>query len=184
MRNSRAVVRGATCAGLLALASLLAFAPAAANDSSASLDVGGLKLTHNPNVSVESEDLSLSRDEVRVTVIGNRAFGFIRHNRQGDFRASGSGRIEYDAARVPPAAVRTSHAISRTCGFQSMAYDYLLSREGKPLLSEISYCYLSRAVHDCPGCWDRDLRWTEGHVWPEDAHVDDFLRFIETGEHV
>ena len=67
MWNSRAVVSGATCAGLLALASLLASAPAAANDLSASLDVGGLKLTYNPNVSVESEDLYLSRDEVRVT---------------------------------------------------------------------------------------------------------------------
>ena len=67
MRKSRTAVSAVTGAGLLALASLLAFAPAAANDSSASLDVGGLKLTYNPNVSVESEDLYLSRDEVRVT---------------------------------------------------------------------------------------------------------------------
>ena len=67
MRNSRTAMTAVTGAGLLALASLLAFAPAAANDSSASLDVGGLKLTYNPNVSVESEDLYLSRDEVRVT---------------------------------------------------------------------------------------------------------------------
>jgi hypothetical protein len=67
MRKSRTAVSAATGAGLLALASLLTFAPAAANDSSASLDVGGLKLTYNPNVSVESEDLYLSRDEVRVT---------------------------------------------------------------------------------------------------------------------
>jgi hypothetical protein len=52
MRTSRTAVSAVTGAGLLALASLLAFAPAAANDSSASLDVGGLKLTYNPNVSV------------------------------------------------------------------------------------------------------------------------------------
>src|SRR3972149_1538458 len=34
--------------------------------------------------------------DTRVTVIGNRAFAFIRMNRPGDFRASGSGSIVYD----------------------------------------------------------------------------------------
>ena len=40
--------------------------PAGANDSSASLDAGGLRLTFNPNIRVESEDLYLSRAQVRV----------------------------------------------------------------------------------------------------------------------
>ena len=59
-------IRAASCAGLVALAGLLAMAPASANDSSASLDAGGLRLTYNPDIKVESEDLYLSRDEVRV----------------------------------------------------------------------------------------------------------------------
>ena len=41
-------------------------ATAFANDSTASLDAGGLKLTFNPDIGMESEDLYLSRDEVRV----------------------------------------------------------------------------------------------------------------------
>lgn len=41
-------------------------APATANDSTASLDVGGLRLTYNPNISMVSEDLHLGLDEVRV----------------------------------------------------------------------------------------------------------------------
>ncbi len=40
--------------------------PASANDSSASLDAGGLRLTYNPHISVVSEDLFLSRARVRV----------------------------------------------------------------------------------------------------------------------
>jgi len=39
---------------------------ATANDSTASLDAGGLRLTYNPDISMESEDLYLSPAEVRV----------------------------------------------------------------------------------------------------------------------
>ena len=54
------------CAGLALLAGLLALVPAGANDSTASLDAGGLRLTSNPDIRMESEDLHLSRTQVRV----------------------------------------------------------------------------------------------------------------------
>jgi hypothetical protein len=65
---ARAVRRMAVLAGTGALASLFVMhgAPAPANDSTASLDAGGLRLTYNPNIRVASEDLYLSRKEVRV----------------------------------------------------------------------------------------------------------------------
>ncbi len=49
-------------------AALFAFAafPAAANDSTASLDADGLHFTYNPNIEVGSETLSLSLDRVSV----------------------------------------------------------------------------------------------------------------------
>lgn len=40
--------------------------PTLANDSSASLDADGLRLTYNPNIVMESESLHLGLDEVRV----------------------------------------------------------------------------------------------------------------------
>ncbi len=116
--------------------------------------------------------------DIRITIIGNRAFGFIRYNREGDFRASGSGRIDHDPGKIPIDAVKIAHDISLRNNFQSMAYDFLSDREGKMLINEISYCYMSAAVNECPGYWDRDLRWHEGHVRPEDAHVEDFLEAI------
>ena len=53
---------------LVSLALLLAApgAPLHANDSTASLDAGGLRLTFNPDIEMESERLYLSRNEVRV----------------------------------------------------------------------------------------------------------------------
>jgi hypothetical protein len=60
--------RGASSvlAGLIASAVMLHATLASANDSTASLDAGGLKLTFNPDISMESEDLYISRDEIRV----------------------------------------------------------------------------------------------------------------------
>lgn len=56
---------GVLAAALVSLSALHLF-PAQANDSSASLDADGLRLTYNPNIVVESEDLHLGLDEIRV----------------------------------------------------------------------------------------------------------------------
>lgn len=54
-------------AAFAALAVLLAAGmPLRANDSTASLDTGGLRLTYNPDIEMESERLYLSRNEIRV----------------------------------------------------------------------------------------------------------------------
>lgn len=58
--------RAAIFAGLTAALGLLPLGPISANDSTASLDAGGLRLTLNPDIRVESEDLYLSRAQVRV----------------------------------------------------------------------------------------------------------------------
>jgi len=116
--------------------------------------------------------------DIRITVIGDRAFGFIRHNRPGDFRASGSGNWDVNPRNVPEEAVRIAHGISRANGFQSMAYDFLRSPDGKLLISEISYCYVNKAVYECPGHWDANLEWREGQMWPEEAQVEDFIEAL------
>lgn len=117
--------------------------------------------------------------DTRVTVIGDRAFGFRRFNRDKDFRASGSGKIDYDIDSLDKRAIELAHNISATNRFQSMAYDFLIDEDGKPSLVEISYAYQSKAVFDCPGFWDSKLNWHEGHVLPEAVHVEDFLEQID-----
>ena len=110
-----------------------------------------------------------------MTVIGERAFAFRRMVRPGDFRASGSGRIDYDTSKIDPRCVEIAHRMSTELGFQSMAYDFLFTPEGEPQFCEISYTYLSRTVFDCPGYWDRQMEWHSGHLWPEYCHLVDCL---------
>jgi hypothetical protein len=119
--------------------------------------------------------------DIRVTVIGNRAFAFRRFNRPGDFRASGSGRIDWDPLQIDEESLRLAFRASRHLGTQSLGVD-LLQRDGRKVLAEISYTYASWAVRDCPGHWvlhgDADtgtLAWSDGQMHPEDAIFDDFV---------
>jgi hypothetical protein len=132
--------------------------------------------------------------DTRITVIGNRAFGFRRMNRPGDFRASGSGSIDWDTGRIDPATVRLAFRLARRLGSQSMGFDFL-HKGAEWLVAEIGYTYASGAVHGCPGHWELErsveyrshgdvvesdeLTWVKGHMWPEEAQIADFLASLE-----
>jgi glutathione synthase/RimK-type ligase-like ATP-grasp enzyme len=118
--------------------------------------------------------------DIRITIIGNRAFGFTRKNRDGDFRASGSGKLDYDPAGIPPAALAIAFQVSKSCRFQSMAYDFLVDRDRNVKLNEFSYAFLNSAVYDCPGFWDSDFVFHPGRYWPEELQVEDFLAGFPT----
>ena len=113
--------------------------------------------------------------DTRVTVIGKRAFAFRRLVREDDFRASGSGRIDYDSTQIDLRCIQIAFQTSERMGFQSMAYDFLFNEAGEPEFCEISYTYVSRAVYKCPGFWDPALNWHEGQYWPEYLHLVDAL---------
>lgn len=123
--------------------------------------------------------------DTRITVIGSRAFGFRRMNRKDDFRASGSGELSYDRDAIDLDAVRLAFRAARVLDMQSVAIDGL-KRGDAWVLGEVSYTYMSSAVHDCPGHWELDgepdtgaLRWVEGSMWPEEAQVADFMARLE-----
>lgn len=113
--------------------------------------------------------------DTRITIIGERAFGFRRHNRPKDFRASGSGRIDWDESQIDLRCVSEAFKVSGHFGFQSMAYDFIYDPEGKPAICEISYTFQDEAVHKCRGYWDRELVWHEGHQWPQYCMLIDLL---------
>ena len=118
--------------------------------------------------------------DTRITVIGGRCFGYRRLNRPGDFRASGSGRIEHDPAAIDQRCLHIAADLSRQAGFQSMAYDFLF-KDGQPVISEISYAFVDTIVQQCPGHWlatGNGLEWQAGQMWPEEAQVIDFLHAI------
>jgi glutathione synthase/RimK-type ligase-like ATP-grasp enzyme len=118
----------------------------------------------------------------RVTVVGGRAFAFLRMNRPGDFRASGSGEFIYDQAKIDLRCVRLALDTAKRLATQSLSFDFLLDENGAPAIAEISYTTNARfAAYNCPGYWDEDLHLNEGHFWMQDFILQDFLAQIAEG---
>jgi hypothetical protein len=121
--------------------------------------------------------------DIRVTVIGDKAFTFRRANRPGDFRASVSGRIDYGHADSDVDAVEIAFDAERRLDVGNVAFDFLRGPDGRPKIVEMSYGYLSSAVERCPGHWLRDHTWKEGSRKPEDLHVEWFLNHVAKRSH-
>lgn len=113
--------------------------------------------------------------DTRVTIVGNRAFAFRRMVRKNDFRASGSGNIDYDRTKINMKCVTIAFDIAQRLQSQSMAFDFVEAEGSNPLIVEVSYCYVPTVVHACRGHWDRELVWHDGAVWPQDAILDDII---------
>lgn len=113
--------------------------------------------------------------DTRVTVIGNRAFGFRRFTRKNDFRASGSGHFDQEPKNIDLKCVERSLSISKILEFQTMSYDFLYNKNNEPELCEMSYTYADWAVQSCPGYWDSELNWKTGRYWPQYFQLMDAL---------
>lgn len=91
--------------------------------------------------------------DCRVTILG-RKYGFVlyRRNRPGDFRASGSGLLEYEGP-VGEREVAFLIELCRKNEFDSMAFD-LLFRSGEFLVSEMSYTFPIAFLDEVPGYYE------------------------------
>jgi len=117
--------------------------------------------------------------DIRVIVVGNRAFAIKRLVRHGDFRASGSGRILYDPAEISTECVATAFGVTEKLGSQCCAYDFVHHADNW-LIVEISYAFTAAAYKKCPGYWDSKLEWHSTPVMPERFILDDLLIAIGT----
>lgn len=119
----------------------------------------------------------------RAVVIGNRCFCIRRHCRPGDFRASGSGLIEYTKNIFPLEMIRSAFSVAATLKSQSLALDYVY-KDGAPVLIEMSYGFTADVYRPCQGFWSSDLVWHDLPVEPEAFIVDDFVEKIKKSKNI
>lgn len=115
--------------------------------------------------------------DLRITVIGGRyAAHYWRRNRPNDFRASGSGLIDYDQP-APEAVVRASIELARKLNYDTMAFD-ILFRDQQYQFVEMSYGYIPDLVAKVPELFeltDGTLRRIAGYRWPQELWVESLL---------
>ncbi|MBD3794189.1 MAG: hypothetical protein IE889_08580, partial [Campylobacterales bacterium] len=116
--------------------------------------------------------------DIRVFVIGDRAVTKKRFVRDGDFRASGSGKMTWDIEQIPKSCVQTAFEITDQLGMQSAAFDFVKDGDEYKIV-EISYAASEKGFPDCPGYWNRDLSWTRTPLRVEYFIMEDMLKAIE-----
>jgi len=97
--------------------------------------------------------------DIRVTVIGKKAVIFRRYVRDNDFRASGSGKIDYNVSDEDKQAILIGFKIAESLSTQTLALDFAYDREHSLKIIEISYGFVSKAVSDAGGYYDNNLTW-------------------------
>jgi glutathione synthase/RimK-type ligase-like ATP-grasp enzyme len=117
--------------------------------------------------------------DVRVIVVGGKCFAIRRFNRNNDFRASGSGKIEYlNNSNIDRKLLKISFNISKKIGCQAMAYDFIY-RNDKPLLIEMSYGFSMKAYDACHGFWNSNLDWFQESFNPQYWMIEDLISRID-----
>lgn len=116
--------------------------------------------------------------DIRVVVIGDRAFAIKRMVRENDFRASGSGTIIHDHLAIPQECVRLAFDTTRKMQAQCCAFDFVQS-DGEWRIIEVSYGFSLAGYVDCTGYWRSDMSWNEGRVLPESFMVEDVVDMLQ-----
>lgn len=114
--------------------------------------------------------------DYRVIVIGeDKAFAIKRYTRPNDFRASGSGYIEYKKELFSDELLNISFEIASKVKTQCIAFDFVY-RDGEALLVEMSYGYRKEGYYACEGYWDKDLKWHAGSFNPYEWIIEDLRK--------
>ena len=105
------------------------------------------KYNHNDIQNIEGdyiiqEFLPDNSCDFRINIIGDYAMGYIRQNRDNDFRASGSGKNVYVADKLPIECIDIAASFSKRNNFSSMCYDFVLDKNKEWVCLEYSYTYV------------------------------------------
>ncbi len=113
--------------------------------------------------------------DIRVIVIGNKAFAIKRMVRKNDFRASGSGHIKYEKELFDPEVISLSFQIHKKLQSQCTAMDFVFD-QSQPRVVEISYGFSPEGYDPCPGYWDENLNWHDGPFDPYGWMIEEVLK--------
>jgi len=114
--------------------------------------------------------------DIRLIVIGNKCYYLKRNTRYNDFRASGSGMLEFLPDKdFNRAAVKVAFEYSHKLDMPCIAYDFVFENTN-PLIVEISYGFQPYVYDQCLGYFDIDAVWHNDKVNLEYAIIETFLQ--------
>ena len=100
--------------------------------------------------------------DIRVIVIGDKAFAIKRLCRDNDFRASGSGKIQYSKNLFDTSLIKQSFELSKKLKANMINFDFIIDKQGNAKICEMNYGFAKKVYLPCEGYWDENLQWHEG----------------------
>ncbi len=117
--------------------------------------------------------------DIRISVVGDRAWGYTRGVRKGDFRASGSGLNNYSKSSIPIELISKSFEVVEKLKMQSCCLDWVIDKDGCYYFVEVSMGFVDDYVYQCPGYWNSALKWYPGNYKPSEFVLLDILSLLE-----
>lgn len=114
--------------------------------------------------------------DTRVVVVANKAFAIRRFTRKGDFKASGSGLIDYNINEIDEELIKLAFQTSKKLDAQCLAYDFIYNSEGHPRIIEICFSFSMLAYDNCEGFWDDNLKFYRGKFNPQYMMIESLLK--------
>lgn len=119
--------------------------------------------------------------DIRVILVGNRAFGYYRQVLDGDFRASGMNLVKW--GELPEGAIRTAWEVNKIIQSPLLAVDMLQGLDGTYHVIEFSpLCQLDSSaelrVNGIPGVYlieDDAIRFEKGRYWVAELALREFF---------
>ena len=131
------------------------------------------KMYHNEKGYIYFQEfLPHNEYDIRLIVIGNKAYGMKRKVRQNDFRASGSSDFIYD--EIPKSVLKIGFDVSKRLNLQSVAFDFIF-KNGEPLIVELSCFFGTKGSSKCKGYWNDEYIWHEGSFEPMHWQIDNLM---------
>ena len=113
--------------------------------------------------------------DIRVIVIGEKAFAIKRITRENDFRASGSGKIIFRKEEIDVRCIKIAFEVNQKINSQCIAYDFVFDSKNNPLIIEISFGFYLRAYDPCEGYWNQNLDWFDHKIDPMGWVIEDLF---------
>jgi glutathione synthase/RimK-type ligase-like ATP-grasp enzyme len=134
------------------------------------------KMKGNEKGYVYVQDFLPNKDsDIRIVVIAEKAYGIKRLVRQNDFRASGSGKILYEAENIPLPLVKIAFDAAEKLKSQCAAFDFIYNEQGIPLIVEVSYGFSIKGYDTFVGHWDKQLNYYPGLFNPYGWMVENLI---------
>ncbi|MBE0675142.1 MAG: hypothetical protein IH591_10810 [Bacteroidales bacterium] len=116
--------------------------------------------------------------DIRVKIAYDKCWVYKRLIREDDFRASGSDMQVFSPEGVPMEMIKLAFELSRKLKLQCVAFDFVISKENRFYLLEISYGFGYKEEQHY-AYWDSDLNWHDEQFNPFGWMVEGLMEEIE-----